>query len=250
MSDVVGAEIAALQAGVAPHPVPGGGASDEMHQGDRRPFLHADIVVICDDVVAMGDLVETAIGRAVGAVALHDVAEAEAVISGDQAVNARQQRVREACYRLIVTQAPMACDLRAVMAAMQMSSELERMGDHCVSIAKEARALSAMPEAPVPAELVRLGELCAQQVRDVMLAVVRRDPDAARAVAGGDDGVDRVYHRLVDKLLGSLPEDADAAFRITNLVLVAHHLERIGDRVTNIAEDVTFAATGELLDLG
>jgi phosphate transport system protein len=250
MSDVVGAEVAALQAGLAPHSDAGGTAPEEMLRGDSRRSLHGDIVAICDDVARMGDLVEIAIGRAVRAVAQRDVAEAEAVIDGDPAINALQQRVREACYRVIVTQAPMACDLRSVMAAMQMCSELERMGDHCVSIAKQARALAAMPAAPVPAELPRLGELCARQVRGVLVAIVRRDPDAARAVAQGDDDVDLVYHRLVESLLGSLPVDADAAFRITNLVLVAHHLERIGDRVTNLAEDVIFAATGVVLDLG
>ena len=250
MSDVVGAEVAALQAGLAPHPDTAGAINAEKPHGDSRPQLHASILAICDDVATMGDLVETAIERAVHAVARADVAKAESVIAGDTVINALQQRVREACFRLIITQAPLACDLRAVMAAMQESSELERMGDHCVSIAKEARELAVMPEVPVPDELVRLGELCARQVRDVLLAVVRRDPEAARAVAKADDDVDRVYHRLVHKLLGSLPVDADAAFRITNLVLVAHHLERIGDRVTNLAEDVLFAATGELLDLG
>lgn len=250
MSDVVGAEVAALQAGLAPHPETGGVAPSEMHRGDSRPQLHSGILAICDDVATMGDLVETAIERAVHAVASGDVAKAESVIAGDAVINALYQQVREACFRVIITQAPFACDLRAVMAAMQESSELERMGDHCVSIAKEARELAVMPDVPAPDELVRLGELCARQVRNVLVAVVRRDPAAARAVAKADDDVDLVYHRLVDKLLGSLPADADAAFRITNLVLVAHHLERIGDRVTNLAEDVLFAATGDLLDLG
>lgn len=249
MSDVIGLEVSALQIGVTPP----GRTSDPVlphTDEDHRPRLHGSIGAMCDDVAAMGSLVEIAIERVTTAVAHRDVELCAAVIAGDAEINALQQRVRESCYRVIVTQAPLARDLRTVMAAMQMGSELERMGDHCVSVAKQARALADLPEAPVPEDLTTLGTLCARQVQDVLGAVVRRDAEEARAVAKRDDVVDRIYHRLVERLVAALPSDADAAFRVTSLLLVAHHLERIGDRVTNIAEDVIFAATGEVLDLG
>lgn len=246
MSDVIGLEVSALRIGA---PVVPARASLEPHR-DCRSYLHTTIRDLWFDVAAMGELVENAVVCAVTALRTVDVDQASTVIAGDAQVNAMQQHVREACHRVLMTQQPLCSDLRDVLAAVQMCGELERMGDHCVSIAKEARALAGLPSAEAPEILGTLGVLCARQVRDVCGAVVRRDVDAARAVAARDDEVDTAYHSLVDTLVRDIPRDPGAAIRLTTLLLAAHHLERIGDRVTNIAEELMFAVTGEHTDLG
>lgn len=249
MSDVIGLEVSALQlhgsGRLEVAPAERGGA-----QRDIRPRLHGGIRALQYDVATMGELVETALGRALTAVADRDVELAGAVRRGDAAVNALQQRVREGCFRTLVTEAPLCRDLRAVMAAVQMSSEFERMGDHCVSIARQALALADLPPTPASAGLRTLGALCARQVHAIVHAIVSEDADAARAVAARDDDVDAQYHEFVDGVIREIPHGTRDAFRTTTHLLIAHHLERVGDRVTNIAEELVFAVTGEQERLG
>jgi phosphate transport system protein len=143
-----------------------------------------------------------------------------------------------------------AGDLREIMSLLHMSSELERMGDHCVSIAKIARSLADLPELKPTVDLPKMAQYCGEQVRDILGAVVARDVARAREIAARDDRVDRVYHRLFDDLVQLMTDDSDNVFRATNLVFIAHHLERIADRVTNIAEDLVFLELGMIEELG
>jgi phosphate transport system protein len=125
---------------------------------------------------------------------------------------------------MILTQAPVARDLREIMGLLHMSAELERMGDHCVSIAKIARSLADFPQLSTHIDLPKMAQFCREQVRDILAGVVARDTGRARLVAARDDRIDRVF--------------------------VAHHLERIADRVTNIAEDLVYLETGVIEELG
>jgi phosphate transport system protein len=131
-----------------------------------------------------------------------------------------------------------------------MSSELERMGDHCVSIAKLARNLADLPPLETYVDVPKMAAYCSDQVRGILAAMVSRDVLQARRIAAGDDRVDRIYHRLFDDLIQMMTEDNTTVFRATNLVFIAHHLERIADRVTNIAEDLVFLDSGAIEELG
>ena len=99
-------------------------------------------------------------------------------------------------------------------------------------------------------DIARLSEVCSEQLRDILGAVIARDVDRARAVAARDDRVNRIYHRVVDELIQLMTEDGDLVYRGTRLIMAGQNFERIGDRVTNLAEDLLYRETGEIVDLG
>jgi len=124
------------------------------------------------------------------------------------------------------------------------------MGDHCVSIAKIGRQLADLPEIKPNVDLPSIAQLTQEQLRQMLSALVARDVDAARIVAAKDDRIDRMYHRVFDDLVQCMVEDGSNVYAATNLIMVAHHLERIADRVTNLAEDLVFLETGSIEELG
>ena len=123
------------------------------------------------------------------------------------------------------------------------------MGDHAASVAKQARKLAPLPPFKRYADLPRMGELVADQVHGVLRALVDLDEAYARTVAARDDEVDELYHRIFDDVLELMRADPANVERGTRVLFASHYLERIGDRVTNIAEDVVFLATGDIEDL-
>lgn len=211
--------------------------------GDFRPALHRAIDAMAGDLVGMAGLVSGALTSCAAALR-GEPGRCDAVIRGDADVNAIHHRVRHSVLSTLTTQAPLARDLRSVVAALLVVEELERMGDHCVSIAKQCGHLTAAsPE--TRESLAHIADLCVEQVHDVATAIADRDCDRARDVAARDSAINAAYHNVIDTLLEGDGEGAGPA-----VVLVAHHLERIGDRVTNIAEHITFAVDGTLVELG
>lgn len=204
---------------------------------------------IKDAVLRMGSRVERQIASAIRAFVARDGVLAESVIAGDAEINGMQRQVTDLIAITIATQSPVARDLRFLLALNHVASELERIGDHAVGVAKQVRR---MPDgAPVPAatELARMGDLAASLVGGILRALVDADSEAARTVAAGDDEIDHGYSRVFTAAVAEMQADPDAVERGTRTILVAHWLERIGDRVTNIAEDVVHLATGRVEDL-
>ncbi|MDQ6847806.1 MAG: phosphate signaling complex protein PhoU [Candidatus Dormibacteraeota bacterium] len=216
----------------------------------HRPSLETEQRQIRDLVLEMGEMVDTAIDRATRALVDRDIEMASAVIAGDHLVNVRQAEVHEHCLSVILTQAPVARDLREILGLLHMSDELERMGDHCVNIARIGRNLADLPPFGAPVDVAVLARTCASQVRDMLNALVSRDVDRAREIAARDDRVDRMYHRIVDDILQLMVADSRDIYPGTQLILVAMNLERIADRVTNLAEDLVFLETGNVEELG
>ncbi len=201
----------------------------------------------------MATLVESQIDRALAALRDRDAELADQVRRDDQALNELHRELRERVFSVIATQAPVARDLRTVMGVEYISIELERMGDYAVRIARMTGTLCGLPGAPLRAEFGLMGQLAIQQVHDILDALIEQDEARAREVAAKDDEIDRLYHRLFDELVaevGNGAADADAALRAVTLLLVAHNLERIADRVTNVAEDLVFLETGQVVELG
>ena len=149
----------------------------------------------------------------------------------------------------IATQAPVARDLRFLLALDHVGYELERMGDHAASVAKQVRKLAPEPPLKKYVDLPAMGELAATLVGGILVALVDIDVDAARTVARRDDEIDELYHRTFDEVVRLMRADPDNVERGTRILFAAHYLERIGDRVTNIAEDVVFLASGQIEDL-
>jgi phosphate transport system protein len=201
------------------------------------------------NVLRMGALVEDAIRAAIAALRNHDAEAALAVIVGDGRINEAQRAVSTQISRTIATQQPVARDLRFLLALDHVTYELERMGDHAASVAKQARKLAPEPPLKEYVELPRMGELGAELVHGILRALVDIDQYQARTVAAGDDEIDALYHKTFAELIDLMRAAPDNVERGMRILLAAHYLERIGDRVTNIAEDVVFLASGEVEDL-
>lgn len=199
-------------------------------------------------VLQMGSMVEQAIGDAMRSLTERDSELARRVIAGDQELNELNRQLREQSFMVMATQQPVARDLRLIFSFQHMVLELERMGDHAVNIGRAALRLNDLPQLKPYIDLPRLADLTQQQVHAILGAVIDADQDLARAIAMRDDEVDDVYHRLWKELLGYMTEPPNVE-RAAILLFAAKDLERIADRVTNIAEDVVFLHTGHVVEL-
>jgi phosphate transport system protein len=214
-----------------------------------REALDRELRSARDAVLRMGTAVEEAIAGSIRALADGDLAVATAVMDGDLAINEMQRDVSSLITTTIATQQPVARDLRFLLALDHVGYELERIGDHAKSVARHARKLAPQPQLRPYAALTEMGALAVAQLHAILRALVDVDEIAAREVAAVDDEIDSRYHLSFSQLLDVMRADSDNVEPGTRLLLVSHDLERIGDRVTNIAEDVVFLARGEIEDL-
>jgi phosphate transport system protein len=199
----------------------------------------------------MGAMVEDAVRDSVKALVSRDRELASKVIDGDTEINRLHHDLREKVLVVIATQQPVAGDLRLLIGVQYIGAELERMGDYAVRIAKRTRRLADEPEAnpQVLVDISRMAELVEAQVHDILDAFIRVDKDAAVRVAANDDPIDRIYRKVFADQIDALTQDPEHALRAQYLLNVAHTLERLADRVTNVAEDIVFLATGDVVEL-
>ena len=221
----------------------------ERHAQRIRESLDFEMREVKDGVLRMGSYVEEQILAAHDAIMCRDAELATKVIASDGRVNEVQRAVSGLGGMTIATQAPVARDLRFLLALDRVTYELERIGDHAGSVAKQARKLAGVTSMVTYDELTPMAQLAARQVRDVVMALVDIDEAKAREVAARDDEIDRLYHKVFDDVLDEMRTDPAKVDPGTRILFAAHYIERIGDRVTNIAEDVVFLATGEVEDL-
>ena len=229
-------DAAVMPGGQANHPAP-------------RGALDRDEELIRDAVLRMGTLVEAAIRKASRALTTHDIGAAREVIEDDVMINEAQRQASVQIVRTIAMQAPVARDLRYLLTLNHVTYELERIGDHASSVAKQVLKLAPEPPLDGYVHLPEMAELGAQLVHGVLRALVDADPVRARQVAVQDDEVDRLYHTTFDKVVELMRQDPDNVERGTRIIIASHYLERIGDRATNVAEDVVYLVTGGVEDL-
>ncbi len=202
-----------------------------------------------DDVLIMGSMVEKAVQRSMEALRNRDVARSNAVISEDQAINAKRYEIEEKCIHTIALQQPMAADLRVLVAVLFIATELERMADHAEGIARINLMLGDEPLPPILSEIGEMADRAGDMLRRSLTAFVERDDGAARLICDEDDQIDALYdssyHTLIQEMIRT-PADVQ---RITFLIWTCHNLERIADRVTNICERVIFMVTGQLEEI-
>lgn len=202
-----------------------------------------------DDLLAMGDMVDQAIEKAVQALINRDVQLAQKVIDDDEKVNQALRSIQENCEVLIATQQPMATDLRFIIAIFSIANELERMGDYAEGIASLAiRLAGELPLKPY-IDIPRMTQKARELLRGQLQAFVDHDEDAARALGRGDDEIDNLYTQVYRELLLFMVQDPTTITRATHLLWVAHNLERIGDRTTNLGEQVVYLVTGQVEEL-
>lgn len=218
-----------------------------------RSLLDRELNQIQDDLLRVGSLVDVAIERSLISLRTFDSDLAQQVINDDGPINDLRFKVEEDCLTLIATQQPMASDLRRAMAAVSIVTDLERIADHATGIAKTVIRVNAQkhrtsPESPIAA-LERMSLAVREMLKSALDAYVTRNVDAARYVAATDDEIDHAYKDLFDDLLKTMAADATMIAPSTYLLWCGHNLERIGDRVTNIAERIIFMCTGTMREL-
>ena len=201
---------------------------------------------LLDELIRMGQMSVSQLEAALDVVERRDDKAAERVIGNDDAIDALEQQVNQDVIRLI-RRGPLAGDLRVILAALRVASDIERIGDLAANIAKRSMALNLSPPLPHTRGLDALGRMAARQVRAVLDAYVNRDGEAALHVRASDAELDTLYTGLFRELLTYMMEDARAITPCTHLLFMAKNLERIGDHATNIAENVWFLIHGEEL---
>lgn len=217
--------------------------------GNLRSVFDEAMSMVKDDVLRLGALVESALERAGRALQERDIELADQVRWDDAHVNELQRRVNQEVTTAMALQQPMARDLRELLALYHAAAELERMGDYAVNIAKLAQQLSDEPEAPLLPQIPQMERLCREQLHDAMRALVDVSEEAARAVCARDDELDALYNSVYEASMDLMAAHPDRVRQATHMLFAAHHLERLGDRVTNIGEDVVYVATGQVEDL-
>jgi len=216
--------------------------------GPRETFDRA-LDQVKDDVLRLGALVEQSLERAGLAMVQRDPELADRVRWDDRDINELQRQINTDITTLIATQAPVARDVRELLALYHASAELERMGDYSTNIAKLAQQLSSEPETPILKQIPQMERICREQLRAAMRALVDVSEADARAVCARDDEIDHLYNTVYEDAVAMMTEVPARARQAVHMLFAAHHLERLGDRVTNIGEDVVYLATGQVEDL-
>lgn len=206
---------------------------------------------IQDDVVRIGSMVEQAIQHSISVLERWDSTQAQWVIDGDQEIDQAQYRLEEKVQNLLATQQPIvATDLRLTSAFIAVAGELERMGDYAKGIAKRVKMAVAAPALmPVPSEMRQLAGVAQQMVHESLDSFIKLDPDMARRMAATDERADELEERIRAKIFAAIREDVQQLEAGVALLDVAHTLERVADRATNIGERVVFVSTATVADL-
>jgi phosphate transport system protein len=214
----------------------------------RQP-LDREERTVKDLLLRMGSLIEERIRLTVEALETHDLQKALFVIEHDEEINALQVQTMDRVVLAIATQAPVARDLRFLMTLDRIGYELERIGDSVANVAKRARELAPDPPLDSHVGIPEMGRLAARFLAETMRALTDADAVAAREVAVRDDEIDAIYHRAVDRLTVLAKDTPDNVERAMRLLIAARYMERVGDHITNIAEDVVFLSSGRHEDL-
>ena len=197
----------------------------------------------------MSEMVDHAIMKSVQALADRDRTLARQLIEDDELINQAERDLKERCLVLIATQQPMASDLRVILAIFSIASELERMADHAEGIAKITLRLADQPLLKPLIDIPKMVKESRRLLKLQLQAFVGRNADQARELSLQDDRVDELYNLVYRELLGIMMDRPDTIRRATYLLWVAHNLERISDRTTNIGEQVVFLTTGRVEEL-
>ena len=217
--------------------------SDAAAVGFRH--FHDQLSHLKQRLLDMSDLATSLLDLSVDALLSRDTNMAEAVLSGDRELDALELEVEDQAIGLLALQQPMARDLRFIIAAIKVSNDVERVGDHAVNIAQSAERLSqARPIAPEP-EIVEMARLAREMLSDALEAFIRGDAASGREICLRDDKVDVLHRSVFRILLTHMMEDPHTIGAGMELFLVSRNLERVADLATNIGEDVVFLVEGK-----
>jgi phosphate transport system protein len=215
-----------------------------------RQTLDRRIRYLLDEILVMDSMVEQATLAAVAALKDGDVEAARRVYAGDAQINASRFKLENETMVVLATQQPiMAHDLRLLASILEVTGELERIGDYAKGIAKIALIVGEQPPVKPLVDIPQMSEIAVDMLHRAVSAFVRGDADAARQIPALDDLVDRLYNTVYRDLAEIVIRDPSTIDRANYLLYVAHNLERLADRVTNICERTIYLATGVMKEL-
>ncbi len=214
-----------------------------------RTAFERELAEIQEDMLVLAGMVESAIERGIQALRNRDAELAREIIADDVKINRKRYETEERCLELIATQQPLAGDLRTIVSVLFIIVDLERMGDHAEGIAKVALMLADEPPLKPYIDIPRMAQIATRMLMGSMEAFKHRDADRARAICNEDDEVDALYDQVYRELLTYMLQDPRTIQRATYLTWVAHNLERIADRATNICERVVYLVEGKIEEL-
>jgi phosphate transport system protein len=209
--------------------------------------LERDLDTLQRHLLAMATLVEETVHKGIRALRERDAALAQEVIAGDSEIDREENQVSEECLKILALHQPVAVDLRRIVAALMISTDLERMGDLAEDIAERALALSEPPLIPVPEGLQAMTDLTTLMVRQSLDAFVNLDSAQARTVIRLDDQVDRYNDECIREIIRAMRSSSELVEPGLSLFSAVRHLERIADHATNVAEDVVYLVEGEIV---
>lgn len=195
---------------------------------------------LSQELLKMGGYCERMIQSAVKALLERDLSHSGEILQWEDQVNHLHVEIDERCMKLIALQGPVASDLRAIIAALKINNDLERIGDQACNISQNTMDLAKSPHVSIKDGLPRMSELAAQMVRESLDAYVKRDPSGAEGVIRKEEMVDALKKQVFDNQLVEMTKDSSRVHRGLGIILIARNLEKIGDHATNIAEDVIF----------
>jgi phosphate transport system protein len=216
---------------------------------EMRTVFHKRLREIQDEILVMGSMVGKAILRSVEALKGRDINLAQHIIDDDQGINKKRFEIEERCIELIATQQPMATDLRTIAAILNIITEIERMGDYAVGIARIVILIGGEPPLKALVDIPLMAEKTTDMLNRSLDAFINRNAEAAKKIAKEDDMIDNLYDQVFRELLIIMAEDPKTITRATRLIWTAHNLERAADRVTNICERVVFIVTGKMEEI-
>ena len=212
-----------------------------------RADFEMNLTLVQEETIQLSSMVEKAIYKSVDSLKKRDVEASQQVIDEDDLIDLKQEALEERCIELIALESPIAGDLRILISAMMIANELERMGDYAEGIAKISVSMGSLPPLKPLIDIPRMAEKAVIMLRNSTQAFISRDVDLARNVVESDDEVDDLYNQVYRELLTYMLEEPGSIQRATYLLWVAHDLERVADRATNIAERVIYLVTGQLV---
>ena len=212
-----------------------------------RADFDRNLKLLQEELLLLGGLVEKAIVDAIEALKTRDIELSHKVVSQDDIIDQKTNQIEEKAIDLIATQQPIAIDLRTLMSVIHISVELERMGDYAEGIGKIGVMMGNDPPVKPLVDIPKMAAKASDMLKRSLDALVRRDSALARQVCEDDDEVDNLYDKIYKDLIALMISDPTTTQRATYLMWVAHDLERIADRATNIAERVIFLVTGQLV---
>ena len=217
---------------------------------EMRTTFHKRLREIQDDILVMGSMVSKAIIRSVEALKSWDIKAANQIIADDKGINRKRFEIEESCIELIATQQPMATDLRTITAILNITTEIERIGDYAVGIARIVILIGNEPLIKPLVDIPLMAKKTVDMLDRCLQAFIDRDAEAAKKIAREDDEIDNLYDQIFRELLNIMAEDPKTITRATRLMWTAHNLERAADRVTNICERVVYIVTGKMEEIG